>query len=61
MARGTLGSGTYECIGGPFDGDYISSRDPEPRVQVSIQGIHHGEYVLRMRRSAWVLHWIPTG
>ncbi|MGH7519373.1 MAG: hypothetical protein ACREOC_18215 [Gemmatimonadales bacterium] len=58
MSRQTLPTNTYECVGGPFDGDSVACGDGSC-VEVSWGGENQGHYVLTGRLKARVLRWVP--
>jgi hypothetical protein len=58
MARQTLPTTTYECVGGPFDGDSVACGDGSC-VEVSWGGQNQGHYILTGRHKARVLRWVP--
>jgi hypothetical protein len=58
MPRQTLPTNTYECVGGPFDGDSVACGEGSC-VEVSWGGQSQGHYVLTGRLRARHLRWIP--
>ena len=58
MARNTLPTTTYECVGGPFDGDMVACGDGRC-VEVSWGGACQGHYIVTVRAGGLVLRWVP--
>jgi hypothetical protein len=58
MARNTLPTASYECVGGPFDGDRVACGEGSC-VEVSWRGECQGHYILTVRAGALVLRWVP--
>lgn len=58
MARNTLPTTAYECVGGPFDGDRVACGE-DSCVEVSWGGECQGHYILTVRDEALLLRWVP--
>ena len=58
MARNTLPSTAYECVGGPFDGDTVACGEGRC-VEVSWGGECQGHYILTAASGSLMLRWVP--